>query len=34
LIQQFGIERVCELIVLFEQTAISARPQEWRRRMH
>jgi hypothetical protein len=34
LIQQFGIERARELIVLFEQTAIPARPQEWRRRMH
>jgi hypothetical protein len=34
LIQQFGVERARALIVLFEQTAIPARPQEWRRRMH
>ncbi len=34
LIRQFGIERARALITLFEQTAIPARPQEWRRRMH
>ena len=34
LIQQFGVERASALIALFEQTAIPARPQEWRRRMH
>lgn len=34
LIRQFGIERARTLITLFEQTAIPARPQEWRRRMH
>jgi len=34
LIRQFGVERARALITLFEQTAIPARPQEWRRRMH
>lgn len=34
LIRQFGSERAGALITLFEQTAIPARPQEWRRRMH
>lgn len=34
LIRQFGSERARALIMLFEQTAIPARPQEWRRRMH
>lgn len=34
LIQLFGVERARTLIALFEQTAIPARPQEWRRRMH
>ena len=34
LIRQFGSERARALITLFEQTAIPARPQEWRRRMH
>ena len=34
LIRQFGSERARTLITLFEQTAIPARPQEWRRRMH
>lgn len=34
LIQQVGVERARTLIALFEQTAIPARPQEWRRRMH
>ena len=34
LIRQFGVERARALITLFEQTAIPARPQEWRRRLH
>ena len=34
LIRQIGSERARALITLFEQTAIPARPQEWRRRMH
>jgi hypothetical protein len=34
LIRQFGVERARTLITLFEQTAIPARQQEWRRRMH
>ena len=34
LIQRLGSERARALIALFEQTAIPARPQEWRRRMH
>lgn len=34
LIQLFGAERARALIALFEQTAIPARPHEWRRRMH
>jgi hypothetical protein len=34
LVRQFGSERARALIMLFEQTAIPARPQEWRRRMH
>jgi hypothetical protein len=34
LIWQFGSERARALITLFEQTAIPARPQEWRRHRH
>ena len=32
--QSFGAARAEELVIFFEQTAIPARPGEWRRRMH
>ena len=32
--QTFGARRAEKLVVFFEQTAIPARPGEWRRRMH
>jgi hypothetical protein len=32
--QTFGAGRAEKLVVFFEQTAIPARPGEWRRRMH
>ena len=30
----FGTQRALELVLLYERTAIPARPGEWRRRMH
>ncbi len=30
----FGTSRALELVLLYERTAIPARPGEWRRRMH
>ena len=30
----FGTQRALELVLLYERTAIPARPAEWRRRMH
>jgi len=30
----FGTQRALELVLLYERTAIPARPDEWRRRMH
>ena len=32
--QAFGAARAEELVIFFEKTAIPARPDEWRRRMH
>ncbi len=30
----FGTQHALELVLLYERTAIPARPDEWRRRMH